>query len=99
MYNEDNGVGIEKYFKTPDSTLVNENCGEFCSQCKMDTSSSTGRIHPDRLCKRETNVCSIDTLLSYGLLLVHEICSVSIMCNVCRTFLSGVALDRHSRHC
>ncbi len=38
------------------------------------------------VCKRETDVCSIDTLLSYGLLLVHAICSVSIMCNVCRTF-------------
>ena len=40
----------------------------------------------DYHCRRETDVCSIDTLLSYGLLLVHAICSVSIMCNVCRTF-------------
>ncbi len=38
------------------------------------------------VCRRETDVCSINTLLSYELLLVLVICSVSIMCNVCRTF-------------
>ena len=38
------------------------------------------------VCRREIDVCSINTLLSYGLLLVLVICSVSIMCNVCRTF-------------
>ncbi len=38
------------------------------------------------VCRRETDVCSIDTLLSYGLLLVLVFCSVSIMCNVCQTF-------------
>ena len=37
------------------------------------------------VCRRETDVCSINTLLSYGLLQL-VICSVSIMCNVCRTF-------------
>ena len=35
--------------KRPDSILLKEKCGDFCSQCKMDTSSSTGRIHRDKL--------------------------------------------------
>ncbi len=58
-------------------------CPEFSTQCSDDaliTSSQNAE------CRRETDVCSIDTLLSYGLLLVHVICSISIMCNVWRTF-------------
>jgi hypothetical protein len=40
--NECQHILMERYFETLDSTLVKENCGEFCSRCKMDTSSSTG---------------------------------------------------------
>ena len=43
-------VLMERYFEKPDSSLVKEKCGDFCSRCKMDTSSSTGRIHRDKLC-------------------------------------------------
>jgi hypothetical protein len=48
--NEWQHVLMERYFEKPDSTLVKEKCCDFCSQCKMDTSSSTGRIHRDKLC-------------------------------------------------
>jgi hypothetical protein len=40
---------MERYFEMPDSTLVKEKCGDFCSRCKMDTKSCTGRIHHDKL--------------------------------------------------
>ena len=42
-------VLMERYFKSPDSTLVKEKCGDFCSRCKMDNKSCTKQIHCDKL--------------------------------------------------
>ena len=40
---------MEKYFEQMDSTLEKVKCTLFCSQCKHDTRSLTGRIHRNKL--------------------------------------------------
>ena len=40
---------MEQYFEQTDSTLEKVQCTLFCSQCKHDTRSLTGRIHRNKL--------------------------------------------------
>ena len=47
--NECQHILMERYFEMPDSTLVKEKCGDFCSRCKMDNKSCTKQIHCDKL--------------------------------------------------